>query len=186
MPANLTSQDNLLLQSYYTVSLLAELCNNNFLESDFFSKMSFGNPEIKRALKDEIKIDNQGCAMMALYSMLVLPREIVQKSYESEYEVIRQFLEIHATNTRTTYKKDKAKICFIGHFRNAVAHAKVEFRPNDVVVFSDSRTYKDKKTNKEVTESFSTELPLLRLGEFINQLQQVHFAYVKNLQSQKS
>ena len=43
MSANLTQHDNLLLQSYYTFSLLVELKNNNFLESNYFSEMSFGN-----------------------------------------------------------------------------------------------------------------------------------------------
>jgi len=177
MSANLTQHDNLLLQSYYTFSLLVELKNNNFLESNYFSEMSFGNPEIKRALKDEIKIDNQGCAMMALYSMLVLPLEIVQKSYQSEYEVIRQFLETHTRNTQPT-SADKKPIDFIRHIRNSVSHASVEFRENDVVIFSDY--------NSKIKETFSTELSLSKLGEFINRLQQVHFAYVKNLQSKES
>ena len=115
--------------------------------------------------------------------MLVLPLEIVQKSYQSEYEVIRQFLETNTRNTQPT-SADKKPIDFIRHIRNSVSHASVEFREkdefreNDVVIFSDY--------NSKIKETFSTELSLSKLGEFINRLQQVHFAYVKNLQSKES
>ena len=47
----ITQEENLILQSYMTVSLLAELGNNKFFESDCFSKMTFGVPDIKKFLK---------------------------------------------------------------------------------------------------------------------------------------
>ncbi|MCM1985279.1 HEPN family nuclease [Lyngbya confervoides] len=176
MSTELTQEENLLFQSYYTFSLLTELHNNNLLESEYYDGMVFGVPQIKDDLRS-IGIDNQGCVLIALYVMLVIPKEIVQQKYSSEYDSISQFLRTHTQNTSTTYSSDKTIVNFLRHIRNAVAHARVEFRPNDVVIFSDAN-------NKN--ESFSTELPLRYLGEFVNQLQKVHIAYSQDWHQQGS
>jgi len=177
MSTGLTQKEDLLVQSYYTFSLLAELCNNKLLESEYYDGMVFGVPQIKEDLRS-IGIDNQGCVLIALYVMLVIPKEIVQQKYTSEYDSISEFLRTHTQNTSTTYRKDTPTVEYLKHIRNAVAHARVEFRPHDVVIFSDK--------NKNTKELFSTELPLSHLGEFINQLQKVHIAYSQDWHQQHS
>lgn len=169
------TQDNLLFQSYYTLSLLFELFNNNLLESEYYNGMVFRVPQIKNDLRS-IGIDNQGCVLIALYVMLVIPKEIIQNKYSSEYNDIENFLQTHTQNTFTNYDEDKPSTHFLRHIRNAVAHARVEFRPNDVVIFSDV------KKNK----SFSTELPLKHFCEFLDQLQKVHIAYSQDWHNQVS
>ncbi len=169
----LTQKDNLLFQSYFTFVLLVELRNNNFLGSECFGEMSFGSPWIKEELT-KIGVDNQGCALIALYVMLVIPREMISDTYSQQYDAIRRFLKIHTQNTSTTYKKDSPEINFLRHIRNAVSHASVSFRPNDVIVFTDS--------NARTGERFETELSLQYLGEFIQQLQRVHLEYIRDLQ----
>jgi hypothetical protein len=72
----ISQKDNLLLQSYYSVSFLVELVNNNFLGTKCFDEMKFGASWIKEGIK-EIGIDNQGSLMMSLYAMLVIPRELI-------------------------------------------------------------------------------------------------------------
>ena len=171
----LTQEQNLLFQSYFTVSLLVELKNNSLLDSAYYEGITFGAPWIKEELRS-IGIDNQGCAMMALYAMLVLPREIIQQAYSSEYDDINNFLQSIMQNTTTKYRSDSSGINFLRHIRNAVAHARVEFSPNDVVTFFDE--------NSRTNENFSSELPLTQLGEFIHRLQMVHIAYIQDLQQQ--
>ena len=176
MSNRLTQKENLLFQSYYTFSLLTELHNNRLLESEYHNGMVFGVPQIKEDLRS-IGIDNQGCVLMALYVMLVIPKEIVQQKYSLEYDSISEFLQTHTQNTSTTYRSDTPTVRYLRHIRNAVTHARVEFRPYDVIIFSDANSNK---------ESFSTELPLSHLGEFVNQLQKVHIAYSQDWHQQGS
>lgn len=172
MTTGLTQEDNVVIQSYLTVALLAELHNNNLLESPFFGEMTFGAPWVKELLC-EVGIDNQGCAIIALYAMLVLPREIVGQAFASEYAAINSFLSANTQHTYSSYQSDMPSINYIRHIRNAVSHGRIEFRPNDAIVFKDE--------NMRANESFSTELPLNQLGELISRLQNVHLAYIKDM-----
>lgn len=172
MSSGITQEDNLVLQSYATLSLLAELHNNKLLDSAFFEGMTFGAPWVKEQLRT-IGVDNQGCAMIALYAMLVLPREVVQEAHATEYDAINVWLATNTQNTTTNYQSDNTTVNFIRHIRNAVSHARVAFRPNDVIIFEDENTRRH--------QSFSTELPLQHLGEFFTRLQAVHLAYIKKM-----
>jgi hypothetical protein len=170
----ITQEDNLVLQSYITTSLLFELKNNNFVGSDFFERMSFEIPWFKDKLRD-IGIDNQGCLLMALYAMLVIPYEIVSKKFPAEYDAVNNFLQIHTINPTTNYRKDSPNIDFIGHLRNSIAHARFSFRPNESIIFSD----RDDLRNGQ----FSAELPLEHLWGLVNKLHSVHVAYVEKMRS---
>ncbi len=167
----ITQDDNLILQSYYNFVLFAELTKNDFFKSDYFKKMKFDNPPIKDGL-EQIGIDNQGLALISLYTMLVVPKEIYGKKYQEENDNINEFLKVHTQNTQTTYARDSPNIDFLGHIRNAVAHARVSFEPTKFVTFSDE--YRGK--------SFTTELPLKHLGEFIHILQRFHLRYIQEIQ----
>ena len=169
----LTQEDNILFQSYFTFVLLAELNNSDFLNSESFREMDFGSPWIKEELT-KIGVDNQGCLLIALYVMLIIPRQLISDSYSTEYDEIRAFLESHAQNTSTTYRRDSPTIDYLRHIRNSVAHAQVAFRPNDVVIFSDE--------NDRTGEAFETELPLQHVGNLIQRLQEIHLQYIRALQ----
>lgn len=177
MSTPLTQEQNLLFQSYFTFSLLVELKNNRLLNSDYFQDMHFGAPWIKDEIR-KIGVDNQGCTMIALYVMLVLPQEIIQQTYSSRYEEINAFLHEHVRNTNTNYSSDGSSPQYLRHIRNSVAHARVEFRPGDVIIFKDE--------NSRTDESFSTEFSLNKLGELLQQLQQVHLDYIQDLQEQNT
>jgi len=166
----LTQEDNLLLQSLYSTMLLAELSKSDFLKSDFFERMAFTYPAMKGELR-KVGVDNQGCALMSLYAMLVIPRERFKDQFPDEYRAVEDFLQVHAVNTVTTYKKDSPKINFLRHVRNAVAHARISFRPSEAICFSDEKM--------GTGEKFSTDLPLAQFGVFLNELLQVHVAFVK-------
>lgn len=166
-----------LFHSYFTAYLLNELSRNDFLKSDFFEGMNFGMPWIKDELRKN-GVNNQGCAMMVLYAMLVIPHETIQKAYSDDYNNINLFLEKCAIDTRTSYRSDKKSVNFIKHFRNAVSHVLVEFRPDGSIRFKDM--------NPRTKESFSTILTRQNLSQFINQLQKVHFKYIEDLKQQIS
>ncbi|MBO0612716.1 HEPN family nuclease [Thiothrix fructosivorans] len=161
-------KDDLLLQSSMTYSLLAELHNHGFVKSDYFEKMNFGTPWFKSHLQ-KMGVGNKGFVMIALYSMLVLPKEVMQNTYPTEYENIREFVKKNARNITSTYKSDIQNVDFIRHIRNAVAHANVEVRSNDVIIFYDKNSHK---------EEFKCEFPIDKLGELLNKLQSIHFKYI--------
>ena len=147
----LTQEDNLIIQTYCSVTLLAELRNNDFINSEFFEGMDFSLVGIKEAIR-QIGIDNQGSALMALYAMLVLPREILKNRYETEYSGIQDFLIKHCINTTTNYPKDSPEVDYLRHIRNSVAHARAEFESNETVRFIDEDSRRG--------YSFATELSL--------------------------
>ena len=45
---NVSAEESLLLQCLATTSLLGELSNAKFLESDYYKRLAFGNGEIKK------------------------------------------------------------------------------------------------------------------------------------------
>ena len=125
----LTQEDNLILQTYYTSVLLAELKNNNLINSTFFDSMSFKQPVVKSEIK-KINVDNQGTLLMVLYAMLVVPKEIVEEKYSDEYDKLNVYLENISIDTSSNYPNDMPKVKFIRHIRNAIAHARVKFESN--------------------------------------------------------
>ena len=170
----ITQEDNLILQTYYTVMLLKELGEVKFEDSIQFDNLNLQS-DIKQALKEEIGIQNQGSAIMALYAMLVIPKEIIENEFEQEYEKINEFLRKEVTLHFTTYKgedeNDLSSINLIRHARNSVAHAKISFTPGICITFYDSYI----KYSSEI--SFS--LPLDRFGHFLNSLGNIHLEYIK-------
>lgn len=175
MHIELTQKDDLVLQSYIIISLLSELQSNNLLSSEYFEGMTFGMPWIKEELKSSGSIGNRGCVLIALYAMLVIPREIVESQFSAEYTEIGDFLSNHAQNTITNYRSDSSTPQYLRHIRNAVAHARVSFQSNGAVLFTDE--------NRRSNESFSTELSFQNLNELVNQLQKVHLKYILKIQT---
>lgn len=170
----ISQETDLILQSYFSVVLITELKNNNFLESDFYKHMNFNTPGIKELIKQKISIDNQGMLLMFLYAMLVIPKELIGNKYKKEYSDINQYLNGIAKNTHTDYEDDSPTINYLRHIRNSVAHSRVEFLPNKYIVFNDN----DNKRNN----SFRTEIDLYQVGLLLNKLQEVHVLYWKDNQ----
>lgn len=148
----LTQEKNLLFQSYWTVCLILELKNNDFTNSDFFRSMNFGDASVREMIQT-LGLDNQGFLLMSLYTMLVVPKQLLEDRHSEEFKKIQEFLVLNTQNTSTTYKSDQPNIDYLRHIRNAVAHARVSFRPCDVVVFEDTKG----------NSTFSTELSLRKV-----------------------
>lgn len=171
MTTSFSQEENLLFQSYFTVCLFAELTNNQFTRSEYFDSLPFTDQFVKTQLTT-IGVDNQGSLLMCLYAMLVIPKQLLEQRHADEFEKIRECLEANCTNTSTTYSRDTPTVDYLRHIRNSVAHARVSFRLNDVVVFSDTNG----------SDTFSTELPLSKAGEFVHRLQMIHVKHVQEMQ----
>ena len=170
----MNQEQNLVVQTYISCCLALELKKNAFLTSDYFEKLPFGAPWVKEALRT-VGVDNQGSLLMALYAMLVVPKELVGNTYASDYSSINDWIASKALNTNTTYTKDIGGVDYIRHLRNYVAHASVEFEPQSVVRF------RDRNLRAGKIEEFSTELPLRNAGDLLNKLQKVHIKYIETL-----
>jgi hypothetical protein len=173
----ISQADNLVLQSYYSVSLIAELRNNAFLESHYFESMKFSAPWIKEEIKS-IGVDNQGSLLMSLYAMLVIPRELIFKKYPDKVDDIQRFLRSKCKITKNEYQTQIESIDILRHIRNSVSHASVAFVPKSVMIFSDENT-RAKKT-------IEIELSLEYVSSFLSalqELQELHLMHIRNSQN---
>ena len=123
---------SLFSQTLATTSLIKELIDSSFLESDYYKNIKFkdNNDQFKYILK-ESGLDNPACLQMFLYALLVVPREILVDKNNLYYEKCKDnfnklCLELIESSTTTTYKKEKDifEINYYIHIRNAVSHAR--------------------------------------------------------------
>lgn len=171
MNMDLTQEDNLLIQSYFTIAFLIELKNNDFLKSDCYKKLPFEDNFIKENLPS-IGIDNQGNLLMTLYTMLVIPKELLADKFPTEFAELNNIVENIKSEAKSSYKKDQKEIDYIRHIRNAVAHARVEFMPNESVKFTDEKNKREKCT---------ITIPLVKVGKFLTELQKLFMKYIETL-----
>ncbi len=118
-----------------------------------------------------IGIDNQGALLMSLYAMLVIPKQLISDKFPTEFDDLNKKLGILKSSAQSTYKSDKIKIDYIRHIRNAIAHARVSFQPNQDVTFSDE----DKVQKCTIT------IPLVNVGILMTDLQKIFILYYNSL-----
>jgi hypothetical protein len=170
MNMQLNQEDNLLIQSYLTSAFLLNLKQNDFLNSDYYK-----NRRIKDVTVDEylpkINIDNQGALLMILYSMLVIPKQLLFNSFKNDFEKLNIKIKEIVLNVESSYKNDKPEIDFIRHIRNSVAHANVTFSQKESVTFSDR--------NRD-EEKCSIIIPLIKMPFLLKELQQIFINYINS------
>src|SRR5574338_541051 len=159
MAEKISQEMNLILQSYYTVALLSALStNNNLVGSEYYKSLNLDF--LVRDGIEQVGIDNQGCALMTLYAMLVIPKELISNKYSAAYDAIDLKLASLTIETNSTYGESPVR--YLKHIRNAVAHARVSFAPGESITFEDRD---DKKGHR-----FTTTMPLRNLGQLLNEL----------------
>jgi hypothetical protein len=166
-------EENLIIQPYLIIELLFNLKKHYFISSDYFSKMNYNNDT--RDLLKRTDIDNLGLIMLSLYAMLVIPKEILKKTYVPDFEKINKKMSRYCQNTETNYKNKN--IDFTYHLRNAVSHGRISF-VNDNLIFKDQ--------NKSGSRKFKSEINLIDLGELINDLETIIHQYIYYLIEPKS
>jgi hypothetical protein len=169
----LTQDDNLLIQTYMTTAFVLELKNNDFLNSEYYKNVQFQDEFVKKSFPT-IGIDNQGMLLITLYTMLVIPKQLLSENYPTEFAELNNTIENLKSNAESTYSSDNSGIDFIRHIRNSVAHAKVEFSQTFSVTFKD-------ENNKG--EYCNITIPLSKIGLFITELQKVFMKYVESLKA---
>ena len=142
--STISQEESLLLQCLATTSLLGELSNANFLESDYYKQLSFSNKNIKNILT-QFGLRNPATMQMMLYALLTVPRETLSRT---AYSVLETYVErinplvstLIETETMSTYDNEDSceKIDYFRHIRNAVAHSKCNYfsdRGKNFVIF---------------------------------------------------
>ncbi len=170
---NYSQSDNLLIQSYLTISFLTELKNINFLDSEYYENAGFKDKFVKENFA-KIGIDNQGSLLMFIYAMLVVPRQLLQQHFPTEFSGLNVTIGNIGSKANSTYSEDVNGIGYVRHIRNAVAHAKVSFEPNRTV------TFRDENNRGEIC---SIEIPLDKVGIFLTKLQAIFIAYIEQVKT---
>jgi hypothetical protein len=68
--------------------------------------MEFGVPEYKNVIST-IRIDNQGTLLLALYSMLVLSKQLIEQEFSDQFDEVNIRLQQYIVTEKTTYRQDK-------------------------------------------------------------------------------
>lgn len=171
---NLTPEEDLLIQSYITTAFLVELKNNDFLNSDYYKKMQFEDKFIKDNL-NRIKIDNHGTLVIMMYTMLVIPKELIFRDFSTEVSELNKIVHKLKSESKSSYSYDSKGIDYVKHIRNAVAHARVDFKLENSVTFTDT----DEKKKQECTIT----IPLDKFGDFLTGLQSIFAKYVESIKN---
>lgn len=176
----LSQKDELLLQTFSIVAVLGALQENEFLNSEFFSRMK-AMPGTKELI-EQTGLGNQGHSLISLYAMLVVPWEYFAEdpAFSSDFDGLDAWIESRAPKTISNYNyksRPSHGHQYCRHIRNAVAHGSVGFRAHDVVIFED----------KSRNQKFYMELPLTDLNEFVNtKLLSIHLKVIKAINAKTS
>lgn len=177
---NYSKEDDLLIQTYLTTEFLFELSNLKFLESPYYKNANFLDKSVHQFLPT-IGIGNRGALLMTLYSLLIVPKELIEKKYRKEFRDLNIFVGTIKSDVNTTYEKDTNSVDYIRHIRNAVAHANMEFTSENEVVFLDHNKYYDEKKKLLIIEDCSITIPLVKIDLLINQLKKIFAKHIEKL-----
>lgn len=127
-----SNEENLIIQSTCNAVLLSSLSmkGKEFVKSDFFKTLDFIFPKIKGMYESgQPGVGNQGMLLVCLYSLLVLPKELILDAYPDEYKRVNNWLNEHKESETDTYPSGRyaEDLKHIYHLRNAVSHGNVEF-----------------------------------------------------------
>lgn len=179
----LTAEESFFLQCLSTTALLAELDNNNFLQSDYFNKLNFQNESFKTVMKIS-GLGNPATMQMMLYALLVIPKEILSISNYSKLKSYAKRINplvfsLIEQDSHSTYKgeQSKEKIDYFRHIRNAVAHSKCDYSSNghkNYVIFND----------KSCSQHCYIKIECCKVGLILMELQKLLLEYFDEKQKQ--
>lgn len=172
MTINITEEESLLLQCLSTTALLGDLLNENFLESDYFKKLTCGNAFCKMVL-EQSGLGNPAMMQMMLYALLTVPKEVLSRGSYSNLERYAERINpfvcaLVEPGTYSTYENEESteKINYFRHIRNAVAHSKCKYvKENQInyVIFIDNMHSKECSIKIECGKMGSVLTELQRL-----------------------
>ncbi|MDD3417846.1 MAG: hypothetical protein PHY47_28305 [Lachnospiraceae bacterium] len=182
----LTEQESIFCQALAMTSLLAELSNRDFLNSDYYNKtMTFAgnNDNLQKILKSS-GLGNPATMQMFLYILLVMPKETLSDlddvtiiSWEND---LKATIQSFSPTVITTYPResnsDLATINYFRHIRNAVSHAKCVYETENGRSYV---TFKDKDPRQA---SHYCEIKMLTsdVGKMLEVLQKQIMTYLNS------
>ena len=175
---NISAEKSLLLQCLATTSLLGELSNAKFLESDYYKRLAFANEEFKKILTIS-GLGNPATMQMMLYALLTIPREVLSRTTYSALETYIERINpvvysLVEEETSSTYDGEEARanIDYFRHIRNAIAHSKCSYFSEDgknFVIFRDS--------NSTGSRACSIKIECYKVGLILMELQRLIMEY---------
>ena len=148
---NLTEQESIFCQALAMTSLLGELSNKDFLNSDYYNEnITFigNNDNLKKILKAS-GLGNPATMQMFLYILLVMPKETLSRldttTINSWENALKTTIQSFNVNVTTTYPgestSDYSTENYYWHNRNTVSHAKCVYETEKGRTYV---TFKDK------------------------------------------
>lgn len=152
---NLTEQESIFCQALAMTSLLVELSDRDFLNSDYYNQniiFAENNDNFQKILKAS-GLGNPATMQMFLYILLVMPKETLSglddRTLNSWENALKTIVSSFSLSVTTTYPGESSSnlstVNYYRHIRNAVSHA------NCVYETEKGRTYitfKDEDTRK--------------------------------------
>nr|WP_288642533.1 HEPN family nuclease [uncultured Anaerobutyricum sp.] len=183
---NLTKQESIFCQALAMTSLLEELSNRDFLNSDYYNEnITFveNNDNFKKILKAS-GLGNPATMQMFLYILLVMPKEtlsglddrIINLWGDNLKETLQSYSSLSVT---TTYPGESSSelstIDYYRHIRNAVSHARCVYETENGRTYV---TFKDK--NRDSQNQYHCEIKMLTsdVGSMLEALQNQMMAYL--------
>lgn len=173
----LNATESIFFQTLATTSLLTELGNMDFLNSEYYQNLHFSsNNDIIKTILKESALGNPATLQMFLYTLLVMPKEILMstddkyaKKCEEEFDAACKKLIVFsglAKDVRSNYSDngDINSFKFYNHMRNAVAHSRCSYKvvnDNYFVTFEDVSS--NRKSRCEFTLKTGDVEALLRI-----------------------
>lgn len=169
-----TEHENLIIQTYMNFIWLHEMHCLEFVKTEEYKQLNFSDKFTQNTI-GERGVINQGTIPVALYSMLVIPKETIFNEYMDSYDHINTYIANKLKpKIKTNYKSDKITVDYLRHLRNSVSHVRFDMTSeNDFVIFNDENRF---------GEEFECKLSNSDLGEIIQQLSLVHQAYIQKIQ----
>ena len=152
---NLTEQESIFCQALAMTSLLVELSDRDFLNSDYYNQniiFAENNDNFQKILKAS-GLGNPATMQIFLYILLVMPKETLSglddRTLNSWENALKTIVSSFSLSVTTTYPGESSSnlstVNYYRHIRNAVSHA------NYVYETEKGRTYitfKDEDTRK--------------------------------------
>lgn len=179
----LTENESIFLQALATTSLIAKLNNSEFLNSEYYKKISFeSNDEFFKEILNISGIGNPATMQMFLYVLLVMPKEILSEfdiltMDKCKKEINKLCIGLVESETNSTYSGENNinNIDYYRHIRNAVSHAKCSYKESDgicYVEFYDANIKNTSETCQIIIKTSNVGIILEKLQkqlmEFVN------------------
>lgn len=130
----LTEHESLFCQGLAIISLIKTLDRLDFLNSEYYKEnVVFGdNNDIIKEILDKSRLGNPATLQMFFYTLLVMPKEIIEETTITSWEVeFKRDINSYSLDVTTTYPdesaEDSTSIQYFRHIRNSISHSKCTY-----------------------------------------------------------